>query len=162
RQLLRSPGFAFTAILTLALGIGANTAIYTIFDAVAFRPLPVREPGRLARVELTENGKPRDFSYPAYRTIALQQQVAEGMFAVSDYPLHGAVLRGRGVARTVNAVLVTENYFEVLGVGARLGRAFTEREDHAVAVIGDRFWRREFAGSADALGQSLRINNAVV
>jgi hypothetical protein len=155
RQLRRSPGFAAAAILTLVLGIGSNTAIYQMLDAVAFRSLPVREPERLVRLQLLENRKPLNFSYPLYREMAARQQVATGMFATSDYPLRAAVLRGRGPARTVNAVLVTGGYFPVLGVAARLGRVFTETDDRAdappVAVISDSFWDREFGRSPSAL-----------
>ncbi|MBZ5624392.1 MAG: ABC transporter permease [Acidobacteriia bacterium] len=166
RQLRESPGFALAAIFTLALGIGSNAAIYQVLDAVRFRSLPVRDPQSLVRLALLENGKPLNFSYPLYREMAARQQVSSGMFATSDYPLHAAVLRGRGPARTVNAVLVTGGYFAVLGVQARLGRVFTEADDRAaappVAVIADSFWEREFARSPDAIGQPLQINKAVV
>jgi predicted permease len=166
RQLRRSPGFAGAAILTLALGIGSNAAIYQVLDAVVFRSLPVRDPQRLVRLQLLENGKPLNFSYPLYREMAARQQVATGMFAVSDYPLHAAVLRGRGPARTVNAVLVTGGYFPVLGVAARSGRVFTPADDQPaappVAVISDSFWDREFGRSPEAIGQPLEIDKAVV
>ncbi len=162
RQFRKSPGFALAAILTLALGIGANAAIYEVLDAVAFRPLPVRDPQRLVRIQVEANGKPLNFSYPLYREMAARPNVAEGMFAVSDYPLHAAVLRGRGPARTVNAVLVSANYFELLGVPARIGRVFTDADDRAIAVISHRFWDREFGRSAEALGKPLEINKAVV
>jgi predicted permease len=165
-QLRRSPGFAAAAILTLALGIGSNAAIYQVLDAIRFRSLPVQDPPHLVRVQLLENGKPLNFSYPLYREMAARQQVASGMFAVSDYPLHAAVQRGRGPARTVNAVLVTGGYFAVLGVPARVGRVFTEADDQTaappVAVISDGFWDREFGRSPEAIGQPLEINKAVV
>src|SRR5262249_36776980 len=96
-----------------------------------------------------------------FRDMAAQQGVAEGLFAVSDYPLHAAVLRGRGAARTVNAVLVSENYFDLLGVAARAGRTFGPRQARPAAVISGRFREREFAG-ADPLGQTLQVNNAMV
>jgi|SRR5579871_1309183 len=166
RQLRRSPGFAAAAILTLALGIGSNTAIYQVLDAVAFRSLPVRDPQSLVRLQVFENGKPINLSYPMYRELAARQQVASGMFAVSNYPLHAAVLRGRGDARTVNAVLVSGGYFDVLGVPAHIGRTFSDADDQAaappVAVISDGFWDREFGRSPTALGQILEINRAVV
>jgi len=166
RQLRHSPAFALAAILTLALGIGANAAIYTVLDAVAFRSLPVRDPQRLVKVQVLENGRPLNLSYPLYREMAARQQVAEGMLAVSDYPLHAAVLRGRGPARTVNAVLVSGNYFQLLGVPARFGRTLSDSDDRAsappVAIISDAFWDREFARSPAALGQPLTINKAVV
>lgn len=166
RQLRKSPGFAAAAILTLALGIGSNAAIYQVLDAVRFRALPVHDPERLVKVQLLENGKPLDFSYPVYREIAARQQVASGMFAISNYPLHAAILRGRGPARTVNAALVTGGYFPVLGIAARLGRVFTETDDQPatppVAVISDSYWDREFGRSPDAIGKPLQINKAVV
>src|SRR5262249_25794920 len=128
-----------------------------------FRSLPVHEPARLVRVILLEGGKPRNFSYPAYRDFAAAQQVAAGVFATSDYPLHAATLRGRGQARTVNALLVTAHYFHVLGVSARVGRIFAEADDHAaVAVVSDAFAEREFGGGRAAIGQSLRINKSAV
>lgn len=166
RQFRRSPGFAVAAILTLALGIGANAAIYEVLDAVVFRSLPVKDPERLVRIQLLENGKPQSFGYPVYREMAARQQVAEGMFAVSNYPLHAAILRGRGPARTVNAVLATGAYFDLLGVAARTGRTFSEADDRGgappVAVISDNFCSREFGQGADALGKPLQINKAVV
>jgi putative ABC transport system permease protein len=141
-QLRKSPGFTLAAVVTLALAIGANTAIYQLIDAVMFRPLPVHEPERLVRIDLIENGKPRPFSYPMYRELALRQQVADGLFAVAEYPLRAAVLRGRGGNRTVNAVLVTSSYFDVLGLRAQVGRVLAPEHDQPTAVISDRFWNR--------------------
>jgi hypothetical protein len=150
----------------LALGIGSNAAIYQVLDAVRFRALPVQDTERLVRVQLLENGKPLDFSNPVYREIAARQQAANGIFAISNYPLHAAILRGRGQARTVNAALVTGGYFPVLGVTARVGRVFTETDDQPaappVAVISDNFWDREFGRSPEAIGKPLQINKAVV
>ncbi len=96
RQVRRSPALAIAATLTLAIGIGASVAVFEVLDSVVFRALPVRDPSSLVRVQLVENGKPRDFSYSLFRDLAARQQVASGIFATSDYPLHAAVLRGRG------------------------------------------------------------------
>jgi predicted permease len=162
RQLRRSPGFAAAAILTLALGIGANGAIYQVLDAVVFRTLPVRQPEQLAIAKLTGKGKNTPFSYPLYREMAAHQQVAAGMFAASNAPLRQAILRTHGSVETVNAALVSGNYFEVLGVAARRGRCFTDADDRAaasVAVISHAFWQRHFAG-VPALGATLDINRA--
>jgi predicted permease len=164
RQLRRSPGFAAAAILTLALGIGANGAIYQVLDAVVFRTLPVRQPEQLAIANLTGNGKSVPFSYPAYRELAARQQVADGMFAASNAPLRQAILRTHDSVETINAALVSGNYFDVLGVSARRGRCFTEADDRAaapVAVISHAFWQRHFGGSP-ALGATLDINRAAV
>jgi predicted permease len=163
RQLRKAPGFAITAILTLALGIGANTAIYRVFDAVFFRPLPVRDPERLVRVQLLENGQPRNFSYPEYRDFAARPHAAEGLLATSDYPLQAAILRGRGQARPVRVVIVSPEYFRVLGVEASKGRVFDTADDRSpVAVVSEAFRQREFADGGDPLGQTLRINKSAV
>ena len=165
RQLRANPGFAAAAVLTLALGIGANAAIYQVLDAVVFRSLPVREPKRLVEVQLTDNGKPGRYSYPLFREMARRQQVVEGMFAAADLPLRDAVLRGRGALQRVHGELVSGGYFQVLGVKARLGRMFGEDDDRPaappVAVISDAFWDREFSRNPAVLGQTLRINSAV-
>jgi len=166
RQLRRNPGFAAAAILTLALGIGSNAAIYQVLDAVLFRSLPVHDPQGLVRVQLLADGRPQDMSFPSYRELAARQSVASGMFAVSNYPLHAAILRGRGTARTVNAALVSGQYFTTLGVSSQRGRPLSEADDQAsappVAVISDRFWDREFGRSPSAVGQTLDINQAIV
>ncbi len=164
RQLRRSPGFAAAAIFTLALGIGANAAIYQVLDAVLFRALPVSHSDRLVDVGLMENGKPLRFSYPLYREMAARQQVVAGMLAASNEPLHHAILRGRGAIQTVNASIVSGNYFQVLGVSARRGRTFSDADERAaapVAVISHSFWQREFAGGV-AIGSTLEINRALV
>jgi predicted permease len=162
RQLRRNPGFAAAATLTLALGIGANTAIYQVLDAVAFRSLPVRDPASLVQIQLLENHRAIHISYPFYHELAARQQVLDGLFAVSDFPLRQAVLRGRGSFRAVTGSIVTGNYFRALGVAARAGRVFTDDDDRPAAppvmVLSDAFWNREFARSPSALGQVLEIN----
>jgi predicted permease len=162
RQLRRNPAFAAAAVLTLALGIGANAAIYQVLDAVLFRALPVRDPASLVEVQLIENNRPIHVSYPLYRELAARQQVLDGLFAVSDAPLRQAVLRGHGSLRAVKGSIVSGNYFRVLGVNARAGRVFTEADDRPAAppviVLSDAFWNREFARSPAALGQTLEIN----
>ncbi len=164
RQLRHNPGFAAAAVLTLALGVGANSAIYQVLDAVLYRNLPVPNPAQLVQVQLLDNNQPVHVSYPLYRELAAHQQALDGMFAVSEFPLREAVLRGRGPLRAIRGSLVTGNYFQALGVSAPLGRCFTAADDIAaappVAVISDGFWEREFARSPAALGQSLELNHA--
>ena len=163
RQLRRGPAFAAAAILTLALGIGANVAIYQALDAVLFRDLPVADPSRLVQVQLLEDGSPVHVSYPLFRELSQRQQALEGIFAVSDFPLREAVLRGRGELRGVRGELVSGGYFRLLGVPARAGRMLRDEDDRAgaapVAVLSDPFWAREFGRSPAAIGQVLRINN---
>ncbi len=161
RQLRQSPGFAAAAILTLAMGIGANAAIYQVLDAVVFRALPVRQPEQLVAVRLMRDGKTLSFSYPLYREMAARQQVVAGMLAASSEP---AILRGRGAIETVNTSIATGNYFQILGVSARRGRTFTDADDGAaapVAVISHAFWQRQFAGAA-AIGATIQLNRALV
>ena len=164
RQLRRNPGFAAAAVITLALGIGANSAIYQVLDAVVFRQLPVRQPASLVQVQMLDDGRPVHVSYPFYRQLAARQEVMDGLVAVSDFPLRQAVLRGRGSLRAVKGSLVSGNYFAVLGVGARAGRVFTAEDDQAsappVMVLSDAFWSREFARDPAAIGQVLEINGA--
>jgi predicted permease len=165
RQLRTGPAFAAAAVLTLALGIGANTAIFQVLDAVVFRPLPVPHPQRLVQLQLLHEGKYQSFSYPLFREVAARQQVLDGMTAVSAFPLHEAVLRGRGPLKTVSGVLVSGGYFRVLGVNARAGRIFTDEDERVaspVAVISDKFWNDEFARSPEAIGKTLQINKAIV
>lgn len=163
RQLRRSPGFALAAILTLALGIGANVAIYQALDAVLFRELPVHDPAGLVEIQLLEDGSPIHVSYPLFRELSARQQVLADIFTVSDFPLREAALRGRGAVRSVRGSLVSGSYFRALGVGVRAGRMLQPEDDRAdappVAVISDAFWTREFERSPDALGQVLHINN---
>ena len=159
----RSPAFATAAIFTLAFGIGANTAIYQVLDSLMFRSLPVRDPARLVRLDLLEDGKPPHLQLSRIPRSRRAPAAAEGMLAISDFPLHAAILRGRGQARTVNAVIVTADYFRVLGVSAPLGRVFDDADDRApVAVISDAFWNREFGRGRDVIGQTLGINKSVV
>jgi predicted permease len=166
RQLRANPGFLMAAVATLALGIGANAAIYQVLDAVVFKSLPVREPARLVDVQVLDNGQPGRWSYPLFREMARRQQVAEGMFAISEMPLREAFLSGGGVLERMHGSLVTGGYFHVLGVQAQAGRLFGDEDDRPaappVAVISDAFWDREFARSPQALGQTLHINQASV
>jgi len=165
RQLRKNPGFTAAAVITLALGIGANAAIYQVLDAVLLRPLPVKDPQGLVLVQLRENGNPVHFAYPLYREMAARQSALDGMFASSDFPLNDPVLRGRGRLQSTRGLLVTGDYFSVLGVTASLGRVFTAVDDRAgapVALISHAFWDREFSRSAAAIGQVLEINKTVV
>src|SRR5215831_5374092 len=155
-QLRAAPGFAAAAILTLALGIGANLAIYQVLDAVLFRDLPVGDPARLVQVQLLESNDPQRVSYPLYREMAAHQQVLDGMFAVSSVELP--------TPQGAKGFLASGTYFRTLGVAARIGRAFDENDDHPgappVAVLSDAFWRRDFARSPSAIGQTLQLNGA--
>jgi len=170
RMLRKNPGFATVAVMTLALGIGANAAIFTVINAVMLRPLPVPHPEELVavgdptRVHSWSTGTPRtnSFSYPLYREVRDQNEVFSSLMASSrlDYP---RIIIDKGT-EGINARLVSGNYFQTLGVHAAAGRTFTEEEDQApgkdpVAVISHGYWERRFAGDASVLGRTVRVNS---
>jgi len=160
RWLRRSPGFSAVAILSLGLGIGFNTALFAVVDALLLRPLPVREPSRL--VDIYTSGADGDTystsSLPDILDYRAQTTVFEGIAAYS--PMFAGVNHGDR-ARLVLGEVVTGNYFTTLGITAARGRTLLPADDEEGApraiVLSHRYWRREFGGQDAALGQSLRI-----
>jgi predicted permease len=166
RQMRANPSFASAAVLTLALGIGANTTIFQLLDAVIYRPLPVPEPGRLALLKVLANGTLGDFSYPVYREMAARQNVAEGIYAGTYAPIIESTLRAGGETKKVNATLVSGNFFQVLRARAAVGRVLTPADDEPtaapVAVISSAFWTRQFSRRPDIVGQTIEINRVPI
>jgi predicted permease len=160
RWLVRSPGFAIVAILSLGVAIGCNTAIFAVVDALLLRPLPVREPSRL--VDLYTSGADGDTYSTNSLPDILDYREQKGVFAdVAGYsPMFAGVSRGDR-ARLVLGEVVTGNYFTTLGVSARLGRTLLAADDGPDAprtvVLSNRYWRREFGGEPSAVGSTLRI-----
>ena len=169
RSLRKNPGFTAAAILTLALGIGANTAMFSLLDQVALRKLPVRNPDEL--VVLDGPGPYRGashqnssfstpFSYPMYTDLRDQATTVSGMLA--RFPT--AVTLGDGkTTRLANAELVSGNYFDVLGLEPAAGRLLHASDDavklqHPVAVLGWAAFQRDFGGNPSAVGQTLLVN----
>lgn len=168
RMLRNNLGFTTVIVLTLALGIGANTAIFSIINAIMLRNLPVRAPQELVSVgdpSMTgtlSNGGPVSnvFSYPLYRKIRDQNQVFTGLMASGRT---GRLELAPGSDETARGELVSGNYFDVLGVRPALGRAFTQDDDRvpgerAVVVISHDYWQRKFAGDSGVVGKSLSLN----
>ncbi|HEX7314425.1 MAG TPA: ABC transporter permease [Pyrinomonadaceae bacterium] len=163
RTLAKRPGFAAVAVLTLALGIGANTAIFSVIDAALLRSLPYREPGRL--VHLWETKRSRDFerreaSYPDFLDWRAQGgEVFEGLAGYTPRPV---TLADTGEATRARGAAVTANFFDLLGVNAAAGRTFVEGEDgleaKPVAVISHGFWRRRFGGEPATIGREVTLN----
>ncbi|HYP04921.1 MAG TPA: ABC transporter permease, partial [Bryobacteraceae bacterium] len=167
RVLRKLPVFTLVAVLSLAIGIGSNTAIFGLLDRVVFRPLPVEAPHELVLLTLAQKeGQPGNFSYPLFSEIARQQTALGGMFAASDFPVKDLVLRAGPAAATGSVRLASGSYFQVLRVRPALGRVYAEADDIAgappVAVISNRFWERHFRSHPGVIGQSLRINGAEV
>lgn len=163
RTLRRNPGFTTIVALVLALGIGANTAIFSVVNAVMLRPLPVSDPDRLVMVweENPEQGQSKDRAAAA-NFFAWREQV-EGFRDVAAYSGPSkAVLTGNGPPEVVTHVRVTGNFFDVLGVRAAHGRTLREGEtwtDAArVAVLSDGFWARRFGRDPAAIGSIITIN----
>ena len=162
RTLLKRPGFTAAAVITLALGIGASTAIFTVVDAALIRGLPYREPERLFHVwERTPQKEfdQREFSYPDYQDYQ-QNQVFEGLAA---YTGGGAIMSGGGgEPERVFAPSASANFFQVLGVEPILGRTFQPGEDKQggprVVVLTYGMWQRRFGGDPNIVGQALTIN----
>lgn len=170
RQLRRTPVFALTAVVTLALGIGANTAIFTVFDQVLLRMLPVEKPQELVRLSYIGSATGRMnvfggdstdyFSYPMYKDLRDKNTVFSGMLADTEAQV-GAVWKNQ--PELLDAELVSGNYFDVLGVGAAAGRTLlasddSVKEDSPVAVLSYDYWKMRFALSPEVLNQTILIN----
>jgi predicted permease len=166
RMLVRARGFSVVIILTLGLGIGANTAIFSLMDQVLLRSLPVHDPSAL--VQLDGPGpfsgrtlQDRTFSYPMYRDLRDGNTVFSGLVAQFGTP---ATLGHRDQRERVDAELISGNTFDVLKVAPALGRALTPEDDrvpggHPVAVLGYGYWQRRFAGDPSVIGYAVTINS---
>ena len=163
RQLRKSPGFTFVAVLTLALGIGANTAIFSIVNAVLLRPLPYPNADRI--MVLNESSGPgQDYSValPDYFDWRNENMVFEHLAATHKESRNLSGIPGRDPER-VSCASVTRNFFNIIGLPPELGRTFSQDEDKvgapAVAVISDRLWRRVFNADPSVLGRSITLHD---
>ncbi len=162
RRLWKSPGFTVIALLSLALGIGANTAIFSLVNTVLFTPLEVANPERLVSVSLVgPNDSMQTFSYPSFLDFRERNEVLSAMYATRFAPMS---LSRDGQNERVWGYLVSGNYFESLGVGAALGRVFTQEEDRVelqspLAVISHKCWQTRFGSDPQVIGKSVIINN---
>jgi predicted permease len=163
RMLRRNPGFAAVAIVTLGLGIGANTAIFSLVNGVLLRPLPYPDPDRLVQVwSANPNGIPRNGMSPAdfhdIREGALARGVAARMGAYVDDEF---TLTGAGEPMRLDAATVTTELFDALGVPAALGRTFApaDEDDTAVVILSDSLWRNRFGASPAILGAAVTIDS---
>jgi predicted permease len=170
RQLRQKPGFAVIAILTLALGIGANTAIYSLLDQALLRRLPVQHPEQLVMLRYLGSNTGRIssyggddknyFSYPLYKDLRDRNSVFSGVIATDAV---GVGVQWRNQPEVVGGELVSGNYFEVLGVRPALGRLFVSSDDQTqnanpVVVLSFSYWKRAFASDPQIAGQTVLIN----
>jgi putative ABC transport system permease protein len=169
RVLVKNPSFTLVAVLSLALGIGANTSIFTIINAVLLNPLPVKDVPRLVQLDTTDkktmvtvaNATKLGLSFPNYRDYAQQADVFSGFAAFQPTVL---TLSGRGPEpKQFQGFLVSANYFDVLGVSAEIGRTFLPDEDkkpggNTVAVLSYGMWTREFGADRSLIGRNITLN----
>ncbi len=163
RQLRTHPGFTAAAVMTLALGIGANTAIFQLLDRIVLRPLPVKDPSELVVAQGFNNDERFGFSYPRFREMNRRQTVVEGLFVSAPLSLSQVKLDDRLLSAPPQVYLASGNYFRLIGTDPQRGRLFTEDDDtdgaDPVAVLSDRFWRSEMAARPDAIGSTIQLND---
>jgi putative ABC transport system permease protein len=171
RQIRRSPGFMVTAVLTLALGVGANTAIFSLLNQALLRSLPVHAPEQLVILSATGKawdghtsdngaGSERSFSYPMYRDLRDRGMAFDGLIATA--PANVGIARN-GASNLANAEIVSGNYFSVLGVSTAEGRLLAPTDDttpgsNPVAVLSFNYWKTHLGADAKAVGQTISIN----
>jgi putative ABC transport system permease protein len=164
RVISRTPSFAVAVVGVLALGIGANTAIFSIVNAVLLRPLPFEEPERLVRIfTRTPDGRLFELSPGKFYDWQRDARSFEGMALYQCCGFRELALTGTGTARIVRATTLSAGFFEIVRARPALGRVFRQEEDtpggNHVAVLSDRFWRTEFGGHPDVIGRTVRLND---
>jgi predicted permease len=164
RSLRQAPGLAAFVVITLALGIGMNSAIFSLVDAMILRPMPVAHPGGI--VDLVSSSREYaydNFSYREYLDVRDRAKSYEGIVAASDMQGVGFSAEPGAAPRVKGGMLVSANYFRVLGVEPAIGRGFREDEDRvpgrdAVVVLGPGFWKQDFASDAGVVGRHVLLN----
>ncbi len=160
RSLLKRPGFTAVVVVTLALGVGANSAIFTLVNGLLLRPLPYEEPSELVQLSETfpEIGT-MDISFPDFHHWRAETRVFTGMFAFDDASF---ILAGHDVPRLVEGAVVSPGFLSVLGVPLLLGRGFLEEDERpgsdASVIISEALWRNDLGGSPDVLERTLSLN----
>ncbi|HEU4931203.1 MAG TPA: ABC transporter permease [Pyrinomonadaceae bacterium] len=160
RMLLKNPGFTLVAVATLALGTGANTAIFGLVDALLLRPLPVKAPGELVLL-MRGDGQGPTLSYPDFRVLRERNEVLSDLALYTQAPISfGNNVR----SEVVLGAMVSGNYFDVLGIKPSPGRAFLPEEDrtpgaHPVVVLSHNFWQSRFNSDRAVVGQTVVLNN---
>lgn len=162
RTLLKRPAFAATVVLTLALGIGVNTAVFTLFD-IFLRPLPVKDPDTVVGLEYRAANNLNNSSFPDYLFFRDHTQALSGLIAFSEEVLTFGGQDPSEEPRRVYGEFVTDNFFSILGASTILGRTFTPEENSvpgrdAVVVLGYRFWQRNLGGDPNVLGRTLQMS----
>lgn len=170
RQLRKSPGFTSVIVLTLALGIGANTAIFSIVNFILFRPLPIRDPQQVVNLAYGEkrmgDGASNGFSVPDFEDIRSQSaNVFSGMTGIAAFQMEGLAVNGQNV--NIWPAYVTDNFFDVMGIRPLLGRFFPPAQDNSndtdpVLVLSYSFWKTHFGGNRNIVGTTVSVSGRPV
>jgi putative ABC transport system permease protein len=163
RMLLKNSGFMVVAVITLSLGVAANTAVFTLVNAALFKPMPVREPERLVALYTTDPNSrfPGNFSFPDYRDYRDHNEVFSDLFV--HLGVNVSLRESRGKAELIWGELVTSNYFTGLGVAPELGRMLAPADETAqgappIVVLNHSFWKRRFGGDPGVVGRVVKLN----
>ena len=163
RSLRRAPAFTLAAVVTLALGIGANAAIFSVVNAVLLTPLPYADADRLVAVWATDSHRGASRDVQAYMNfVDIRAQATSSFDRMAAYAIRNAVLSGAGGAELTGAVKMTPGLFDTLGVHVAIGRPFRadEQQDRArVVILNDSYWARRFGSRASAIGETIQIND---
>ena len=155
RMMRRSPGFTLVVVVTMALGIGANSAMFSVVNGVLLRQLPFPDADRLISVAMQHQTLGQRFvTWPDYLEWRDQATQLDGLAAAWGQAFN---LSGGGEPERLNGSAATKNYFAVLGVAAQVGRAFTAADDRYTVVISDQLWRRRFGADPDVIGRSIDL-----
>src|SRR6266540_6359454 len=160
RMLMKQPGFTLIAVLTLALGIGANTAIFSVVNALLLRPLPYRQPERLVKVfrtppDPTKGMLPSIWSYPRFEMLRDQNQSFAEVVGFNQSPYN---LTGADAPEQLQMEMVSDGYFPLLGVNTIVGRSFTAEDAGTAALLGYGLWQRRFGGDPQAVGKTIELD----
>src|SRR5262245_11435099 len=159
RTFRKNPGFTCAAVLTLALGIGANTAVYSVIDGVLMHPIPFPDPDGL--VVLYQAGTTSEKNSVSYPNLLDWQQRTQTFEAIAGWRNDAFTLTGRGTAEALIGAMVSSNFLSVLRVEPLYGRMFTKEEDQRggtrVALLGEDFWKRRFNADRNIVGQTLTL-----
>src|SRR6185503_9532948 len=159
RSLLKTREFTLVAVIIIAIGVGANTAVFSIMDAALLRPLPFTDSSRLFMLSASNAKRAiadRPFSYPSFVELAARDRMLSGLAAFANERFNAT---GGAGPEQLSGARVSHAFFGVLGVDVAIGRAFTAAEDApggpAAAILGHRYWTRTFGGNASAVGATL-------
>ena len=163
RNIGRNPGFAAAAVLSIALGIGLNSMIFTFFNAIFFRPLDVKEPARVTKLftRFADTADSSLSSYPAFEDYRDHNGVYEGLAAHASFVVNLSPSIAGNPVRRAYLYAVSANFFPVLGLSTSLGRDFRPEDRTPVAILSENFWRAEFGADPEIVGRAIKLNDSV-